>query len=169
MKKYFFSLMLVLLMTFVIGLTTLGCGDELEYEIPDENPITTETSELSYEAIIWPSGTTKHTFNINPGYNEFIVNSTAAGEWDFKTWHRFWADPWSCTNTPPDTVVFTYWKDRSNPNDSWHYWPGGGLVCYRTPTFTTRLRSGSRDIIYKLVYQQYGDTPLPITAIFTRR
>lgn len=105
------------------------------------------------------SGT--QSFAINPGQNEVIFSPNKTGGWWFKTWHIYKLG-WPDDKTPTCNCigVFTFWKDNNNPNDTWHYWPGGGDAClyfFNAPNGRTLLYSGKPSIAYKFVFSNYND------------
>lgn len=101
------------------------------------------------------SGT--QTFSMSPGMSEVTFTPNKTGSWYFKAWHTFLFQPKSYV------AVFTFWKDYSNPNDTWHYWPGGGVAClYSFIPSKTLLKSGQPYIGYKFWFSNYNDFGLGI-------
>ena len=138
-------------------------GDELD----------SVSQELTTQSVLPTSGFKRINVPIVPGHNELIMSSPSSGDWTFKTWN-YKLGMFSCGGTgnppkPPDIVVYTYWKDASNPNNPWNYWPGGGPVCWMSSMFSTNLHSGSKNIIYKFAYEQYGSYATTVIAEFTKR
>lgn len=103
------------------------------------------------------SGT--QSFGVCPGQSSVTFSPNKTGSWWFKAYHTFLFAPPTCSTPNCNCVgVFTYWKDTSNPNDYWHYWPGGGAACYYffgAPNGRTLLYSGKPSIAYKFELSNY--------------
>ncbi|MEA3272881.1 MAG: hypothetical protein U9P90_04425 [Patescibacteria group bacterium] len=142
----------------------IACAPE-EDLLLDE--IGVDTSALETHGMLPTSGSSTFDLAVYPGDDNYLfMYSPTSGNWKFETW----SSPISaggCFN--PDTVVYTYWIDTSDPNDDWHYWPGGGWVCWPTSGWSTNLYSGSSDIAYMFIYGQYGDYGQTVYARFTRQ
>lgn len=109
-------------------------------------------SDLITSYMFWGKSGTQ-SFVIHPGISEVIFEPWVTGCWWFKPWHFFSFAPKSYI------AVFTYWRDVSNPNDQWHYWPGGGLVGYYyfLPAYRTLLYNGKSSIAYKFLFRNDND------------
>lgn len=118
---------------------------------------------LIVEAFLPSSGSKTVNISVYPDANNMLImRSPKAGTWSFKTWGS------PIMGGCGDTAVFTSWKNESQSNNTWNYWPGGGQVCWPTSFFTTKLYSGSKDIMYQFNYQQYGNYGQTVYAKFTK-
>lgn len=137
----------------------------------------TAVAVMCFASVSWGYGATYYTFSgvsgtqsfmINPGQNEVTFSPNKAGSWWFKAWHTSLYGV--STENPPVgqhivgcVHVFTLWKDNSNPKDTWHEWPGGGIACYYTCGFVggrTLLYSGKSSIAYKFIFSNYDYFPV---------
>jgi hypothetical protein len=145
-------------------------GEEPEDDTSDVGFFSEPLAGLTIESMLPSRGTTRIEVPLDPGTNDLVMGSWVAGRWRFKTWNTRLGTN-SCLSAggfPPevDTIVFTSWKNLSNPRDTWHEWPGGGPVC-RLSMFSTIFNSGSRYIAYKLSYE-HSSYSTTVTAEFTK-
>lgn len=145
------------------------------------------SSETSYDAVpgeewaaltavtaLPDSGSVTQKLVLDLGQNEVILTSPSEGDWSVKSWLSFFAYD-ACGGSESahpmvNVVLFTHWKDDSDPFGPWNYWPGGGPVCW--PKFlnpSVHLYSGSSDISYNFRYENYGDYPVPLYIELTRQ
>jgi hypothetical protein len=132
-----------------------------EEEYSEDSSALTEYSVLPYY------GEKTIALTVYPGtpYTELIMTSPFGGNWKFETK----GSPISFSDcAKPSTAVSTYWKDESNPNNPWNFFPGGGMVCYPTSVWSSNLYSGSSNISYKFVYAQYEYYGQTVYAKFTK-
>lgn len=147
-------LVLIMLCILSLSIGKANAGDTTESRLPSSGSLTISVS-------VW-----------NDDDATLYMDSLKSGNWTFKVVGTAGLafDCWpSDLKDPPPVYVFTYWTDTSKASDTWHYWGGGGAVCWPTSFWSTNLSSGSKYIEYKFVFKNYGDTPETVYATFTRR
>lgn len=109
------------------------------------------------EAVLPTTGTKTVSIVSNPGDdNILIMDSPTSGNWEFKIYGSPIGYDGCYTG---EHVVFTYWKDNSDPYGDWNYWPGGGGICWPSSFWVTNLYSGSSSISYMFVVENYTGFP----------
>lgn len=126
------------------------------------------------EAVLPTSGTKIVELNMLPDDTSYLImDSPSSGTWRFSS-YGFPGLAFDCYPSdmmdPPPIFVYTYWTDNSVPNDTWHYWGGGGALCWPSSFWWTDLYSGSSSISYKFEYVNYDSTAgFPVKAKFVKR
>lgn len=114
---------------------------------------------------------TCYSFRSDSGIQSFAVypNSTSevmfqpwkTGTWRFEAYHF---NPFMCEY---HVNVFAYWRDASNPNDSWHYF-NGGAACFQKFLYKFDCYSGKSSISYKFVLVNYSNYSMTTKISLTK-
>lgn len=83
MKKRFFSLLMLFMTVFMLGLTFVSCGDDNDEPTPDPKPVLPAKIAIGY------------SLDLGDGWWDFfdieVTYTTASGESETKTIHKGWA------------------------------------------------------------------------------
>lgn len=160
----FISSFVVAVLVCSFGVISCSANDD---DVSSSEHVGQATQPLVVYDTLPTSGVKTVSAAVYPSVSTYIImSSPSAGSWKFETYGS--AIGWdACFQSPPDFVVYTYW--RANSGSPWNYWGGGGSVCYPTSVFSTVLNSGSSSIQYKLDYEGYGDYGMTVYAKFTKQ
>lgn len=152
--------------TFVLVISACAFGAvSCSAEEGNEDSVDEMSQSLVVYDTLPTSGTKTVSVVVNPDEATYLImSSPSAGSWKFETYGS--PGSWGgCLNSPPDFVVYTYWRTSGG---SWNEWPGGGSVCYPTSPWSTTLYSGSSNIEYKFDYRAYSYYGQGVYAKFTK-
>ncbi len=127
-------------------------------------------SELSYggsvESMLYVNSETHLDFVISPEkYMAVYMSTSGSDTWFFSSKSGI-SGYNSCTFNPPLVIVYTHWRDKNVPGDLWHFWGGGGPVCWPVSIFATDLFAGGSNIEFLLIYQNWDYAPIWVYADF---
>lgn len=114
---------------------------------------------------------TCYSFRGDSGTQSFAVYQHSTSEVMFQPWKtgtwRFEAYHFNSLMCNQYVNVFAYWRDASNPNDSWHYF-NSGTACFNVFQYKFDCYSGKSAISYKFVLVNYSDYPMTTKIKLTK-